>query len=66
MSQRFSRLAQAVAGLYRFEQVDPGNYILTVEAAGFTRYPRQAFDVASQTDLAVDVAMKTGDVRESL
>src|SRR5215469_5669419 len=51
-------------GLYRFDQVDPGNYTLTAEAPGFARYLQQTFAVQSQADLTIDVAMKTGNVQE--
>src|SRR5205814_2167896 len=37
-------------GLYRFDYVDPGTYTITIEAAGFSRFSQETFDIQAQAD----------------
>ncbi|MEO8593519.1 MAG: carboxypeptidase-like regulatory domain-containing protein [Candidatus Solibacter sp.] len=53
-------------GLYRFDYVDPGNYNLTVEAPGFSRFSQENFDIRSQADLTVNATLKPGSVQETV
>jgi hypothetical protein len=61
-----STQTSGATGLYRFDNVDPGTYTLSVEATGFSRYVQQAFEVRSQADITIDANLKTGDVRETV
>src|SRR5438445_10382086 len=53
-------------GLYRFDYVDPGTYTITVEAAGFSRFSQETFDIQAQADVTVNASLKLGGVTESV
>src|SRR5207248_9350207 len=53
-------------GLYRFDYVDPGTYIITIEAAGFSKFSQESFDVRAQGDITVNAALKLGGVTETV
>lgn len=53
-------------GLYLFDLVDPGTYILTVEAAGFTKFVQENITVDMRGDVTVNAVLKPGDVKESV
>jgi hypothetical protein len=50
------------AGLYRFDQVDPGNYTLNVESTGFGTFTRSNLQVQARGDLTLDVTLTLGNV----
>ena len=54
------------AGIYIFDFVDPGNYTVTVEAAGFSKHVQQNVVVQSSGDVNVDVTMTTGALLQSV
>ena len=51
-------------GTYAFSGLAPGNYELTVEAAGFVTQVRTAITVTVGAKLAVNIAMKLGDPKQ--
>ena len=53
-------------GLYRFDFVDPSDYRVTVELAGFATFIRELPEVQSQADVTVDAVMRPSDVRETI
>lgn len=50
------------AGRYFVTALPPGNYILTVEAAGFRKFSKPTFVLAVQQQATVDVTLSVGDV----
>jgi hypothetical protein len=53
-------------GRYVVTALPPGQYSLTVEAAGFNRFTRTAFDLQVQQQATIDVQMRVGDVATSV
>lgn len=53
-------------GHYLFDFVQPGNYTVSVEAAGFQRYIRENVSVLTRADVTVDVALSVGAVSETV
>jgi Carboxypeptidase regulatory-like domain len=53
-------------GAYQFLNVQPGNYQLVVEKAGFKRFVRDGIQVTVQGAVRVDVALAVGNVSESV
>lgn len=53
-------------GLYVFEDVDPGNYTLTVELAGFNKYVQEHILVQTGGDVTVNVPLTTGSVQTTI
>lgn len=52
-------------GRYLFDLVEPGNYNLTVEQPGFTKFVLESINVSSRADLTVDATLQPGEVKES-
>ena len=53
-------------GLYVFDDVDPGNYSVTVEMAGFNRFVQENVVVQTGGDVTVNVGLKTGSVQTTV
>src|SRR5262249_40090118 len=53
-------------GLYVFDYVDPGTYILTVEITGFKKFIQPNVLVQQRGDVTVDPKMETGAISESI
>lgn len=49
-------------GRYVVTALPPGNYTLTVEAAGFQRFTRSAFNLQVQQQATIDVELRVGEV----
>ena len=54
------------SGLYFLGELRPGTYDLEVEAAGFQRYAQRGITLRVEDRLRVDVAMKLGQLSESV
>src|SRR5260370_18743321 len=54
------------AGLYLFDNVDPGTYSVTVEMAGFNKFVQEHILVQSGGDLTVNVGLKVGSVQSNV
>jgi len=54
------------AGRYVLANLPPGEYTLTVEAAGFKKYSREPFQLQINQDASIDIILQVGDVRESV
>ena len=52
------------SGAYVFQQIPPGNYSLSVEAAGFKRYERPRFILQVAQVAEIDISLEVGDVTE--
>ena len=53
-------------GLYRFDYVDPGTYTITIEAAGFSKFLQENFEIRAQGDVTVNASLKLGGVTETV
>jgi hypothetical protein len=53
-------------GLYRFDNVDPGSYTITIEMTGFSKYVQENFTVQAQADITVNVPLKIGGVTDTV
>jgi hypothetical protein len=53
-------------GIYTIAPLPPGNYELTVEAKGFSRYLQQGIVLGANISATQDVALKTGSVQETI
>ncbi len=53
-------------GDYLVAELDPGQYSVTVEAAGFKQFKRTLFDLQVDQRLRVDAAMTVGEVSEHI
>ncbi|HTT60250.1 MAG TPA: carboxypeptidase-like regulatory domain-containing protein [Bryobacteraceae bacterium] len=53
-------------GLYLFDLVDPGTYLLTVEMPGFGKFTQENIVVQTRGDVTVNATLKTGGVQESI
>jgi hypothetical protein len=53
-------------GLYRFDNVDPGNYTLAVELSGFSKFVQENITVQAQADITVNAALKVGSINETV
>jgi hypothetical protein len=53
-------------GLYRFDDIDPGSYTITVELAGFSKHVQENITVQAQSDITVNVALKVGAPTETV
>jgi hypothetical protein len=53
-------------GLYRFDFVDPSEYTVTVEVAGFATFVQELPEVQAQADVTVNAVMRPSDVRETI
>src|SRR4029453_16451686 len=54
------------AGLYLFDNVDPGTYSVTVEMAGFNKFIQENILVQSGGDVTVNVGLKVGSVQSNV
>jgi hypothetical protein len=62
-----SRTAQTNAsGNYTFPNVAPGNYLITVEQAGFRKETRTNIAVDVNTSTRIDIQLQLGDVTQSV
>ena len=53
-------------GLYVFDLVEPGDYTVTIEAAGFTKFIQENITAEMRADITVNATLKTGSVQESI
>jgi hypothetical protein len=53
-------------GLYLFDLLDPGSYLLTIEAPGFGKFTQQNIVVQTRGDVTVNAALTPGAVQESI
>lgn len=53
-------------GLYLFDLVDPGNYTVTVEAPGFSKFLQENIVVQMRGDISVNAMLKPGAVQETI
>jgi len=53
-------------GRYLFDLVEPGNYNLTVEQPGFSKFSLENINVPSRADLTLDATLQPGEVRETI
>ena len=53
-------------GLYVFDNVDPGNYSVSVELAGFNKFLQENILLQANGDVTVNVGMKTGSVQTTV
>jgi hypothetical protein len=49
-------------GLYVFDLVEPGDYTVTIEAAGFTKFIQENITAEMRADITVNATLKTGSV----
>ena len=54
------------AGHYLLDLAEPGNYRVTVEFAGFTKFVQENIVLQQRADITVDMMLRPGDVRESV
>ncbi len=60
------RTVSDAAGRYVLTNLPPGEYAVTVEAAGFKKYTRENLVVQVNQDVSVDVTLQVGEVTESV
>jgi hypothetical protein len=53
-------------GRYVITALPPGNYVLTVEAAGFKKFSSGKFNIAVQQQQTVDARLQVGDVNTTI
>jgi hypothetical protein len=53
-------------GLYLFDLLDPGTYLLTIEAPGFGKFTQQNIVVQTRGDVTVNATLTPGAVQESI
>jgi len=53
-------------GLYLFDLIDPGEYTVTVEAPGFSKFIQENIVVQTAGDVTVNATLQTGAVQESI
>ena len=53
-------------GVYRFQNLVPGNYRLEVDLAGFQRYVRDQIEVNVQSAPRVEISLKLGSLAETV
>ena len=61
-----STQATDATGRYLFDLVEPGNYTLQVERAGFNRFVQANIRVQSRADVTVDARLVTGEVQQTV
>jgi outer membrane receptor protein involved in Fe transport len=54
------------AGIYRFDAVDLGTYILTVQASGFSKQEIMGVEIEAAHTTNIDVALKVGGTAETV
>ncbi len=53
-------------GRYLFDMVEPGSYMVAVEAAGFSRFVQENIRVQTRGDVTVDAVLNIGGTSESI
>jgi hypothetical protein len=53
-------------GLYRFDNVDPGSYTITVDMTGFSKFVQENVTVQAAADITVNVPLKVGGSSETV
>jgi hypothetical protein len=53
-------------GVYLFDLVNPGNYSVTIESAGFSTFIQENVVVQMRGDVTVNATLQTGAVQESI
>jgi len=53
-------------GLYLFDLLDPGSYLVTIEASGFSKFIQENIVVQTRGDVTVNATLKPGTVQESI
>ena len=53
-------------GLYLFDLVDPGSYVITMEAQGFNKFIQENIVMQAHGDITVNASLKTGSIQESV
>lgn len=53
-------------GLYVFDLVQPGNYTITVEAAGFPKFTQPSIQVQSGGDVTVNAVLSIGALQQTV
>jgi hypothetical protein len=54
------------AGVYRFQAVDPGSYVLSAELAGFQPTRRENVVISVGTPLTIDLSLGVGGLQETV
>src|SRR5213593_3037759 len=53
-------------GIYRVPSLQPGEFVVTFEAAGFMKIVRDGVDLRTGDTLAIDVSMQVGQMSEAV
>ncbi len=53
-------------GHYLFDLVEPGNYTVSVEFTGFSKFVQENVNLQQRSDISVDVTLRAGDVQETV
>ena len=53
-------------GLYRFDYVDPGSYMVSVQMSGFAKFVQQNIVAQARGDITVNAELETGGVSETV
>jgi hypothetical protein len=53
-------------GLYRFEQVDPGLYTVTIEHTGFSKFRQENFEIRAGGDVTVNASLNPGSIQQTV
>jgi len=53
-------------GLYIFDLVNPGNYTVSVKAAGFPEFLQPAFQVQSGGDVTINAVLNVGELQQTV
>ena len=54
------------SGLYVFDLLDPGTYMITVETPGFSKFIQENIVVQTRGDVTVNAVLKPGAIQESI
>lgn len=54
------------AGQYIFDLISPGNYSVTVEMKGITRFLQENIILQQRGDLTINVVLRPGDIKETV
>src|SRR4051794_36013606 len=65
-TQREQKTQSSAEGLYRFANLAPGRYTITVEAPGFKQYKAENVAVQAEQVQGLDVKLETGSIAESV
>ena len=53
-------------GHYLFDLVEPGNYRLTVEATGFSKFVQENISLGARADVTLDASLRPGNIQETV